>query len=87
MPFTSKERSPPDQVKRIIARLSPYKVHSPDEISNIVLMKCINLLIDYLVAIFRAVFSLRTYSANWKDSFTAVLRKPGKPAYDIPKAH
>jgi hypothetical protein len=50
-------------------------------------MKCINTLIDYLVEIFRAVFTLKTYSETWKESFTAVLRKPGKPAYDIAKAH
>jgi hypothetical protein len=76
-----------EQVKRVVAQLSPYKAHSPDEIPNIVLMKCINALIEYLVEIFRAVFTLKTYSETWKESFTAVLKKPGKPAYDIAKAH
>jgi hypothetical protein len=76
-----------EQVKRIIARLSPYKAHGPDEIPNVVLIKGTDILTDYFVAIFRAVFSLKTFSAGWKESFTAVLRKPGKPAYDILKAH
>jgi hypothetical protein len=46
----------------VVAQLSPYKAHGPDEIPNIVLMKCINALIEYLVEIFRAVFTLKTYS-------------------------
>ena len=77
----------PVQISRIVAGLSPYKAHGPDEIPNVVLMKCIDTLMDYLVPIFTAVFELNTYSPSWKESFTAVLRKPGKPAYDIPKAY
>jgi hypothetical protein len=76
-----------EQIHRIITQLSPYKVHGPDEIPNVVLMKCVDILIDYSLPIFVAVFSLETYSDRWKESFTAVLRKPGKPAYDVSKAH
>jgi hypothetical protein len=76
-----------EQVKRIIAKLSPYKAHGPDDIPNVVLIKCADMLTDYLVEIFAAVFTLETYSVSWKESFTAVLRKPGKPRYDVVKAH
>jgi hypothetical protein len=50
-------------------------------------MKCVKLLIDHLTAIFVAIFTLETYSDSWKESITAVLCKPGKPCYDIAKAH
>jgi hypothetical protein len=76
-----------NQIKRVIAKLSPYKAYGPDKIPNIILIKCTDLIIDYLVEIFIAVFTLKTYSDGWKKSFTAVLRKPGKPCYNIPKAY
>ena len=41
----------------------------------------------YLIQIFRMVFRLGTYSDSWRTWDTIVLRKPGKPRYDVPKAH
>ncbi|EDR03627.1 uncharacterized protein LACBIDRAFT_169979, partial [Laccaria bicolor S238N-H82] len=37
--------------------------------------------------LFRGVFALNTYCPGWQVFTTAVLRKPGKPCYEIPKAY
>jgi hypothetical protein len=37
--------------------------------------------------LFQAVFTLRTYYEPWKHFITVVLRKPGKPDYEVPKAY
>ena len=42
---------------------------------------------DYLLHIFQAVFTLRTYYEPWKHFTTIILRKPGKPDYEILKAY
>ena len=77
----------PEQITRQIRRLSPFKASGPDEIPNVVLQKCLEQLLDYLVYLFRGVFELRTYYPKWQEFTTAVLRKPGKPCYEVPKAY
>ena len=59
----------------------------PDGITNMVFIKCIDLLVPYLGPIYRATFSLGTYPKQWKDSIMVVLRKPMKPDYMLPNAH
>ncbi|KAF8152317.1 hypothetical protein B0H34DRAFT_632568, partial [Crassisporium funariophilum] len=76
-----------DQIRQQVRRLSPYKANGPDEIPNIVLQKTIDLIKHYLLHIFRAVFKLNLYYGGWKEFTTVVLRKPGKPKYDAPKAY
>jgi len=56
-------------------------------IPKIVLQKCIEQLTDYLLYLFRGVFTVRTYLPGWQVFTTAVLRKPGKPSYEVPKAY
>ena len=75
------------QVRRHIARLSPYKVHGPDSIPNVILQKCVELLICRLTTIFRAMIELNIYYDPWREFTTIVLRKPGKPSYETPKAY
>ena len=75
------------QVLAQIAKLSPYKAHGPDGIPNIVLQKCANLIVRRLTKIYRAILNLGTYFDPWREFTTIVLRKPGKPCYEIPKAH
>jgi len=75
------------QIEAQIHRLSPYKACGPDEIPNIMLQKSFDLIADHLLYIFQAIFSLRTYYKPWKESITVVLRKPGKPSYEVPKAY
>ena len=75
------------QLDTKVNRLSPYKVYSPDEIANIVIQKCLNLLSDYLLYIFRAMLSLSIYYDPWREFTMVVLRKPEKPNYKTPKAY
>jgi hypothetical protein len=75
------------QLSRSIAKLSPYKAPGPDGICNIVFIRCVSLLKPYLLHLFRAVFTLDTYYAPWRDFTTVVLRKPGKPDYTVTKAY
>ena len=46
-----------------------------------------NTIAEYLLEIYRATFLLNTYSDRWWVWDTIVLRKPGKPRYNVPKAH
>ncbi|KAJ8579809.1 hypothetical protein M405DRAFT_699477, partial [Rhizopogon salebrosus TDB-379] len=77
-----------DQLKRSIMKLSPYKAPGLDGICNIVFKCCTNLLLPWhLLQLFRAVFTLKTYCAPWRDFTTVVLRKPGKPDYTVAGAY
>ena len=76
-----------DQIRKHLARLKPYKAPGPDGIPNIVLTKCADTLTDRLYYIYRAMVENNIYYAPWKLSTTVVLRKPGKPRYDTPKAY
>jgi hypothetical protein len=76
-----------EQIKRQLARLKLYKAPGPDGIPNIVLTKCANTIIDRLYYIYKAILDLGLYYEPWKISTTVVLRKPGKPRYNIPKAY
>ena len=76
-----------EQVQTHIAKLSPYKAHGPDGIPNVVLQRCVDILSGRLTNIFRAVMNLNTYYDPWREFTTVVLRKPGKPSYEIPKAY
>jgi len=75
------------QIHRAITKLSPYKAPGLNGISNIVFIKCADILVPYMGPIFRATFSLRVYPDEWKRLSTIVLRKPGRPDYSIPKAY
>ena len=76
-----------EQITCQIRRLSPFKASGPDKIPNVVLQKCLEQLLDYLVYLFRGVFKLRMYYPKWQEFTMAVLRKPGKPNYKVPKAY
>ncbi|EDR00385.1 uncharacterized protein LACBIDRAFT_314399 [Laccaria bicolor S238N-H82] len=77
----------PEQIERQIKRPLPFKVCGPDEIPNMVLQKCPEQLLDHLVHLFRGVFTLKTYFPRWREFTMVVLRKPGKPNYEVPKAY
>ena len=72
---------------RAIVNLSGYKAPGPDGICNIVFKECADILVPYLLHLFNAVFSHRSYYQPWRCFTTIVLRKPGKPNYSIPKAY
>ena len=77
----------PEQIARQIKRLSPFKTCGPDEIPNIVLQKCLEHLLDHLTHLFRGTFTLKTYFQGWQEFTIAVIRKPGKTDYEVPKAY
>lgn len=76
-----------EQIRRQILSLSPYKASGPDGIPNVVLQKSLEFIEDYLKPLFQAVLRLGHYVDAWREFTTVVLRKPGKPNYEIPKAH
>jgi hypothetical protein len=74
-------------IRQAIKKLSLYKAPRPDGIPNVVLIKCVDVLIDHLFFIYRATFELNVYHPRWRESITVVLRKIGKAAYDLAKAY
>jgi len=75
------------QIHRVICQLGPHKAPSPDGITNIVFIKCADLLVPLLGPIYHTTFELKVYPEQWRDSITVVLRKPVNPDYTVPGAH
>ena len=75
------------RIRQVFKTLSPYKAPGQDQIPNVVLIKCVDALIDHIFFIYRAVFELKVYHPAWLQSITLVLRKIGKASYDVAKAH
>jgi len=71
-----------DQIRRAIARLSPYKAPGDDNVPNIALKKCIDTIIEWLYWIFHGTTTHGHYYQPWLSIVTIVTRKPGKPSYD-----
>jgi hypothetical protein len=76
-----------EQVSRVISKLSPYKTPGPDGIPNIVFKQCTDILIDHLYHIYNASLQNGYYFPSWLESLTAVIRKPGRQSYDVPKSY
>jgi ribonuclease HI len=76
-----------EQIAHHIQKLKPYKAPGPDGIPNIVLMRSSDLLVDRLYIIYKAMAERNLHYSPWKTFTTIVLRKPGKPRYDVPKAY
>ena len=66
-------------LKQHVAKLSPYKAHSPDDIPNVVIQQCIPIISERLTRIYWAILELRIYYDPWREFTTVVLRKPNKP--------
>ena len=81
------DRITKEQIISQFRKLKPYKAPGPDGIPNIILTKCADLLTDQLYYIYKAMVERNFHYAPWKTFTTVVLRKPGKPRYDIPKAY
>lgn len=76
-----------EQLVKAINNLSPYKAPGPDGVANIVFKRCSSVLVDHLLPVFNAVFTLKTYYDPWRESITVILRKSGKPDYTTPKVY
>ena len=75
------------QIHAQLWKLKPYKVPGPDGIPNIVLTKCVHILTKRLLCIYEAMYEHNLLYKLWKEFMTVVLRKPGKPQYNVPKAY
>jgi len=76
-----------DQIRKQLKKLKPYKAPGPDGIPNIVLTKNADILVDRLYPLYVAMLDKNLQYSPWKTFTTVVLRKPGKPHYDILKAY
>jgi ribonuclease HI len=76
-----------EAIQRQLCKIKPYKAPGPDGIPNVVLTKCADLLTDRLLYIYAAIYNKKLYYAPWKAFNTIVLRKPGKPSYEVAKAY
>jgi ribonuclease HI len=76
-----------EQIRKHLAKLKPYKAPGPDGIPNIVLTKSADIIIDRLYHIYTAMIKKGFFYEPWKQFTTVVLRKPGKPKYNVPKAY
>jgi len=76
-----------ERIHRHIAKLSPHKVPGPDGIPNIVLQQNADIIVPVLYWIYAAILELGEYPTIWSESITAVIRKSGKPSYDVSKAY
>ena len=52
-----------------------------------VLQKCADIIAPRLLCIYRAILQDRLYFKPWREFIMVVLRKPGKPSYEVPKAY
>ncbi|KNZ75979.1 hypothetical protein J132_00729 [Termitomyces sp. J132] len=75
-----------DETRLLIHLLGAYHMEMAAVLLNVVLKQCIDILIDHLYYIFRAVFELNVYHSSWLISTTLVLRRPEKP-YKVAKAY
>jgi len=76
-----------EQVCGQIGKLKLYKAPGPDGIPNIVLSKCADLLTPHLLNVYAYMLETGHMFQPWKCFTTVVLRKLGKPRYDLPKAY
>jgi hypothetical protein len=86
-PVAYKAKFTREQIARVVSKLSPYKTPGPDGIPNIVFKQCIDIIIDHLYHIYNSSLRNGHYFPSWLESLTAVIRKPGRQAYDVPKAY
>jgi hypothetical protein len=76
-----------EQVSMQLKKLKLYKAPGPNSIPNIVLTKCADMIINRLMHIYVVLIEEKLSYKPWKEFITIVLRKPGKPRYDMPKVY
>jgi DNA topoisomerase IB len=75
------------EVRTAIRAASPFKAPGPDGITNKALQAGTDLVATHLTRIFNQSLQLGYCLASFRASITAVLRKPGKVNYAVPKAY
>lgn len=76
-----------EHICKVIHQLKPYKVPGNNHIQNIILQKCMEVLIDHLYYIFCTILELDVYPSHWLSLLTIILHKPGKQAYNVLKVY
>lgn len=76
-----------EEIELAINLASPHKAPGPNGIPTIALQRLAPTLRPILAPLFNALLRLNYHPAQWRQSTTIVLRKPGKPDYSIPKAY
>jgi len=76
-----------EQIHMQLKKLKLYKAPGPDGILNIILTKSTDLIVERLMHIYQAMLKEGLIYKLWKEFITVVLRKPGKPRYDMLKAY
>ena len=77
----------PTLVKRAFKRFLPYKAAGPDNLKPIVYKHLPDNAIEALTVLYQACIALKHTPMTWRETKVIFLPKPGKPAYDIPKAY
>ena len=75
------------KIQQIISKLRPYKAPSGNEYSNTVFIRCADILVPLLEPLYRASVRLNHCPNRWRNSTTVVIRKPGKPDYQVLKVY
>jgi hypothetical protein len=76
-----------EQIRVQLKNIKPYKAPGPDGIPNIALSSCADEIVNRLLYIYEAMLERGLLYKPWKASTTVMLRKPGKPHYNVPKAY
>jgi hypothetical protein len=76
-----------DLLHRVVDKMKLYKATFSESIPNCVIKECTNLLIPFVGPIFRSLDELGHFPEEWAELRISVLRKPGKPDYDVPGAY
>ncbi|KIK12793.1 hypothetical protein PISMIDRAFT_51566, partial [Pisolithus microcarpus 441] len=87
LPLDTPESITDENIHHNISCLSLFKVPGTDGISNSVLIFCKDILVLYLLPIYRAVFTLCTYYDPWREFTMVVLWKPGKSDHSLTKSY
>ncbi|KAJ3552838.1 hypothetical protein NPX13_g11022 [Xylaria arbuscula] len=80
-PITSEE------VEEAIRNTSPMKAPGPDGIPNMILREALPWIKIHLTRIYNHSLALGHCPEHFRESYTVVLRKPGKDNYTVPKAY
>ncbi|CAG7850839.1 SubName: Full=Uncharacterized protein {ECO:0000313/EMBL:CCA73447.1} [Serendipita indica DSM 11827] len=76
-----------ERIRRAASHLKRDKAPGPDGIPNAAIQEALPSIKTVLTNIYNAAMRLRHIPKQWKVSTTVVLRKPGKPAYNVAKAY
>lgn len=75
-----------ESVRRAVNSFSPYKSPGPDKIYPACLQWGLEILLEWLIELYRAIFTFGYCPISWNKAIVLFLPKPGKPDYTNPRA-